>query len=147
MAKQVINIGAYADDNTGDPLRTAFNKANQNYDEIYADDFVVAARIADDAIEYSKLGAEFTTSAAITTDLDFSIAQIFTKTMTAQTTFTYSNVGVGMVKDFILTGAFTPTFPPGTKIIAGTYDGTVSNLIQIVAQADGNYWMSISKAQ
>jgi hypothetical protein len=67
--------------------------------------------------------------------------------MTAQTTFTYSNVGVGMVKDFILTGAFTPTFPPGTKIIAGTYDGTVSNLIQIVAQADGNYWMSISKAQ
>ena len=67
--------------------------------------------------------------------------------MTAETTFTYSNVGVGMVKDFILTGAFTPTFPLGTKIIAGTYDGTVSNLIQIVAQADGNYWMSISKAQ
>ena len=147
MAKQTINIGTTANDGTGDPLRTAFNKANQNYDEIYADDFVVTARIADDAIEYSKLGAEFTRSEAITTDLDFSTAQVFTKTMTAETTFTYSNVGVGMVKDFILTGAFTPTFPLGTKIIAGTYDGTVSNLIQIVAQSDGNYWMSISKAQ
>lgn len=147
MAKQTINIGTTANDGTGDPLRTAFNKANQNYDEIYADDFVVTARIADDAIEYSKLGAEFTRSEAITTDLNFSAAQVFTKTMTAETTFTYSNVGVGMVKDFILTGAFTPTFPLGTKIIAGTYDGTVSNLIQIVAQADGNYWMSISKAQ
>ena len=98
-------------------------------------------------ISSGVLGDEFTTTAAVTTDLDFSAAQVFTKTMTADTTFTYSNVGIGMVKDFILTGAFTPTFPPGTKIIAGTYDGTVSNLIQIVAQADGNYWMSISKAQ
>lgn len=147
MAKQTINIGTTANDGTGDPLRTAFNKANQNYDEIYADDFVVTVRIADDAIEYSKLGVEFTTSAAVTTDLNFDTAQIFTKTMTGDTTFTYSNVKVGMVKDFILTGAFVPTFPAGTKTIAGTYDGSVSNLIQIIAVASGDYWMSISKAQ
>ena len=61
--------------------------------------------------------------------------------------YTSSNVGIGMVKDFILTGAFVPTFPPGTKTVAGTYDGSVSNLIQIVAIASGDYWMSISKAQ
>ena len=108
---------------------------------------VTAAVLNDNAVTYDKLGDEFTTTSAVTTDLDFSTAQIFTKTMTAETTFTYSNVGVGMVKDFILTGAFTPAFPPGTKIIAGTYDGTVSNLIQIVAVASGDYWMSISKAQ
>ena len=147
MAKQTINIGTTANDGTGDPLRTAFNKANQNYDEIYADDFVVTARIADDAIEYSKLGAEFTASAAVTTDLNFDTAQIFTKTMTGDTTFTYSNVKVGMIKDFILTGAFVPTFPAGTKTVTGTYDGSVSNLIQILAVANGDYWMSISKAQ
>ena len=205
MAKQTINIGTTANDGTGDPLRTAFDKVNDNFTELYADDtgdvdsvngqtgVVVldsddiaegstneyyteakvsantsvvantakvtnathtgdvtgstALTIANDVIDYDKLGAEFTTTAAVTTALDFSAAQIFTKTMTADTTFTYSNVGIGMVKDFILTGDFTPTFPSGTKTIAGTYDGTVSNFIQIVAQADGNYWMSISKAQ
>ena len=108
---------------------------------------VTTAKIADDAITYAKLGVEFTTTGAITTALDFTANQVFTKTMTAGTTFTYSNVGIGMVKDFILTGAFVPTFPLGTKTVAGTYDGSVSNLIQIVAIASGDYWMSISKAQ
>ena len=98
-------------------------------------------------ISSGVLGDEFTTTAAVTTALDFSAAQVFTKTMSADTTFTYSNVGIGMVKDFILTGAFVPTFPSGTKTVAGTYDGSVSNLIQIVAVASGDYWMSISKAQ
>ena len=36
MAKQSVNIGTTANDNTGDPLRTAFNKLNSNHDEIYA---------------------------------------------------------------------------------------------------------------
>lgn len=98
-------------------------------------------------ISSGVLGDEFTTTAAVTTDLDFSAAQVFTKTMSADTTFTYSNVNIGMVKDFILTGAFVPTFPSGTKTVAGTYDGSVSNLIQIIAVASGDYWMSISKAQ
>jgi len=166
MAKQVINIGTTANDGTGDHLRTAFDKVNDNFTELYTDDAGdvgsiiagtgisvdqatgdVTVSVATDGIDFDKLGAEFTTSSAVTTALDFSAAQIFTKTMTADTTFTYSNVGVGMVKDFILTGAFVPTFPAGTKTVAGTYDGSVSNLIQIVAVASGDYWMSISKAQ
>lgn len=36
MAKQSVNIGTTANDNTGDPLRTAFDKLNDNHDEIYA---------------------------------------------------------------------------------------------------------------
>ena len=36
MAQQVINIGGTANDGTGDPLRTAFTKANQNFSELYA---------------------------------------------------------------------------------------------------------------
>lgn len=35
MTKQVIGIGTTANDGTGDPLRTAFNKANQNFTELY----------------------------------------------------------------------------------------------------------------
>jgi len=35
MAKQTINIGASANDGTGDQLRTAFDKINDNFDEVY----------------------------------------------------------------------------------------------------------------
>ena len=36
MAKQDINIGSTANDGTGDPLRTAFDKINDNFTELYA---------------------------------------------------------------------------------------------------------------
>ena len=35
MAKQTINIGTTANDGTGDPLRTAFDKINDNFTELY----------------------------------------------------------------------------------------------------------------
>jgi len=36
MAKQTINIGSTANDGTGDPLRTAFDKCNDNFTELYS---------------------------------------------------------------------------------------------------------------
>ncbi len=36
MAQQTIGIGTVANDGTGDPLRTAFTKANANFTELYA---------------------------------------------------------------------------------------------------------------
>ena len=38
MARQVINIGSSANDGTGDPLRTAFDKINDNFVELYGGD-------------------------------------------------------------------------------------------------------------
>jgi len=35
MTKQTINIGSAANDGTGDPLRTAFDKINANFTEVY----------------------------------------------------------------------------------------------------------------
>lgn len=35
MAKQTINIGTVANDNTGDPIRDAFDKVNDNFTELY----------------------------------------------------------------------------------------------------------------
>ena len=35
MAKQTINTGTVANDKTGDQLRTAFTKINDNFTEIY----------------------------------------------------------------------------------------------------------------
>ena len=36
MAKQTVNIGTAPNDGTGDPLRTAFDKCNDNFDELYS---------------------------------------------------------------------------------------------------------------
>ena len=38
MARQTINIGTTANDGTGDPLRTAFDKINDNFVELYGGD-------------------------------------------------------------------------------------------------------------
>jgi len=35
MTQQTINIGASADDHTGDPIRTAFDKVNKNFNDLY----------------------------------------------------------------------------------------------------------------
>lgn len=108
---------------------------------------VTAAVLNDDAVSYDKLGAEFTTAAAISaSDVDFSSAQVFTKTLTADTTLTFSNVSTGMVKDLVLTGSYVLTLPASVKVISGTYDGTVSNLIQI-ASTNGatEQWATISQ--
>lgn len=39
MSQQTIGIGTVANDNTGDPFRTAFSKANSNFTELYSGAF------------------------------------------------------------------------------------------------------------
>jgi hypothetical protein len=101
--------------------------------------------VADDSVTYAKIGTEFKTSAALTTEVDFASAQVFTKTLAAATTLTFTNANIGMVKDLVVTGDFALTLPAGTTV-AGVYDGTVSNLIQIVVTGATEYWYSISKS-
>ena len=175
MAKQVINLGENANDGTGSPLRTAFDICNDNFTELYSDDAgdvnsitatapivrdspdgsvtisladlgVTTQKLANDAVTYGKLGTEFTTSAALSTDVNFSSAQVFTKTLSSPTTLTFSNTQIGMVKDLVITGNYALTLPTGSTV-AGTYDGTKSNLIQIVATGASEYWFSISQPQ
>jgi hypothetical protein len=141
MAQETINIGTSPNDGTGDPLRNAFNKANLNFSELYS-----GAGVGDDSVTYAKLGTEFTTSAALATNVDFATAQVFTKTLSGDTTLTFSNAEIGMVKDLVITGAFVLTLPAGSTV-AGTYNGAVSNLIQVVVTGAAEYWFSISQAQ
>ena len=167
MAQQVINIGSVANDGTGDPLRDAFGKINENFTELYQDDAgdvnsvtgsggltaspttgAVVVSLNDDSISYAKLGTEFTTAQPVSaTTLNFNQAQVFTKTLAGgTTTFTVSGADVGMVKDLILTGtgSFLIT---GGKLIAGDFVESTTNFVQIVAQSPSVFWYSISQEQ
>ena len=112
-----------------------------------ADGSITTAKLADDAVTYAKLGAEFTTSATISaSDVDWSAAAVHTKTLSANTTLTFSNVSTGMVIDLVIDGNYTLTLPASVKEISGTYDGTVTNLIQIVSTNGATeQWATISK--
>ena len=191
MAKTAINVGSAANDGTGDPLRTAMQSTNSNFNELYGllgdgstlsisgdvtmssgavtiangavenammaansvdsdqyvDGSIDTAHIADDQITYAKMGAEFTTSATISaSDVDWSAAAVHTKTLSANTTLTFSNVSTGMVIDLVIDGNYTLTLPASVKEISGTYDGTVTNLIQIVSTNGATeQWATISK--
>ena len=173
MAKQTINIGTSANDGTGDPLRSAMDKANDNFTELYngaggvADGAVTTAKLADDAVDsakitdgaidtvhiaddqitYAKLGTEFTTIQALSgTAVDWSAATIFTKTISGTEALTFSNVETGKVIDLVLTGGTTVTLPASVNLISGTYDPAVSNLIQITAtNGSTEQWAVISK--
>jgi len=92
MAKQSIGIGTTANDGTGDPLRTAFDKVNDNTDELYnllgdgttlsisgdvsisagavtiANDAVENAMIADDAVDTAQIADDAITNALIADD-------------------------------------------------------------------------------
>ena len=106
-----------------------------------------AIRIKDNGVTYAKMGAEFTTSATISaSDVDWSAAAVHTKTLGANTTLTFSNVSTGMVIDLVIDGNYTLTLPASVKEISGTYDGTVTNLIQIVSTNGATeQWATISK--
>ena len=51
-----------------------------------------------------------------------------------------------MVIDLVIDGNYTLTLPASVKEISGTYDGTVTNLIQIVStNGSTEQWATISK--
>jgi len=99
-----------------------------------------ALRIKDNGVTYAKLGAEFTTAAALSgTSVDWATATTFTKTLGADTTLTFANVSTGMQINLVISGNYTLTLPASVKELtnASTYDGSGENLISIVS-TNGN---------
>ena len=149
---QVYIDGVYQQKNTYSVVGNAitFSEApptGTNNVEVASFTTVQVDTIPDDIVTYAKLATEFTTSSAVAAStIDFAAAQVFTKTLSANTTFSITNAQIGMVKDLYLTGDFTFSITNG-KLIAGTYDGTVTNFIQIVAQTSSSFWYSISQEQ
>ena len=91
--------------------------------------------------------------AGTTHSIDLNTAQIFTKTLTADTQFYFSNYRTGVVKDLIVSGDYDLVFNTSQHdeiniIGAASYDGSQDNLIQVLCTDDssnGKFWLTISR--
>jgi len=101
----------------------------------------------DNSVTTGKLAVAYKSIVAMAAlNVDWSTGQVFTKTLTANSTLTFSNLHIG-VKDLEITGNYTLGLPTGFKIITGTYDGTVANLIQVICTntTTPTGWVTISQ--
>ena len=107
---------------------------------------VVTASITDNNITHAKLEPRYTTLVAKGTGtnqtLDFATATTFTATMNGDATFTITNPKQGQVVDLVVAGnhALTLAMTGATfnKIGTVNYDGSTTNLIQIVVADDAS---------
>jgi len=79
--------------------------------------------------------------------IDFSAGQVFNKTLSSNTTLTFSNFSIGEVKDLVITGDFDLQFPLAANIVTGIYDGTTDNLIQVLCTSvdPAQFWITINQ--
>jgi len=120
---------------------------------------IKTSNITTDSVTSPTVGAEFTTSTALTAaasiDVNFTAAQIFTLTPTSNTVLNITNPIIGISKVIIITGTgnsytlgFTVGGAAGTfNKMAGDYDDTsaAKNFVQIICVSATEFWYSISQ--
>ena len=133
MAQQQINIGTTANDGTGETVRSAFDKTNDNFTELYTDKTKFTAK-------------QDITATSGTINLDASSYSIFeiTSALSGATTLNIQNIVKGQVIDILVTGAQTITMADDFTTSAinqagsGVYDGASSNHIQVICVDDND---------
>ncbi len=121
MPRQLINVGQFANDRKGDPLRSAFIKINQNFQEVYSDVESIGSQIeqvaGDIPVDISQLTDEegllgqggisseapflvLTNNPFIFQDITFSDPEIFTKVDgdTSNTAIDYISSSVALTR-------------------------------------------------
>ena len=136
-------------DTTGRLEAVSFVKTSGTSSQILLADGTVAITLAtsflaDDSVTFAKLEDRYSELSALGSGtsfaLDFSTACTFTATASAAATFTFSNAVQGQVIDLIVTGNYALTFAETgstfNRVGSTTYDGSATNLIQIVCTDD-----------
>ena len=87
----------------------------------------------DNLVDYTKQGTEFKGDLTITANaIDWATGFYKEITLSADTTYTFTNLEKGKVIHLKMTGAYVPTFPSGCIVInGGTYTGAKQNNIYI----------------
>lgn len=153
--KQTVNVGTTANDGTGDPLRTAFQKINSNADELYDADAAMAERL-DDAetaitnltnsmtelredvedfqfahvdVDSSSLGAAFVDVSGLTFTLEANTTYQFDASVQATTDNTTTGV------DIAVNG---PANPQSLHYVQGRYSSTTGYLETVATTYDND---------
>jgi hypothetical protein len=91
-----------------------------------------AGAVSDISVTYDSLATDLIGIVAMSTsNVDWSAGAIFTKTLTGNTTLTFSNYQLDKIIVLEITGNYSLSFPSTVDIIAGVYDGTVMNYITL----------------
>ena len=88
------------------------------------------------SVSLGMLAANFKSIVALSgTEVNWANGQVFTKTLSGNTTLTFTCVQTGMQINLVISGNYTLTLPSSVKELtnASTYDGSGENLISIVS--------------
>lgn len=86
----------------------------------------------DNSVAYGKLAGGLVDKASVSAvDIDWSSNSIFTKTITSNTIFTFSNCQLNKTITLLITGDYTLGFPNTVKKITGIYYGATQNYITL----------------
>ena len=157
MAKQTILTGTVANDNTGDTIKAALEKANDNFTELYDDlpsntDSLAqgttnlynqshtgevtgstALTIASNVVDNDNLAVELKGSTSVTGNtIDCSLAKIYNVTLTSTSSISFTNDEVGMQKILIVDpdgNNPSPLFFAGNPVLEGTFSSSSTNYI------------------
>ena len=136
MAQQIINIGAIADDGTGDSIRFSGIKINENFAEVYAqqnfvnlthfefDNNTIKGILSNADIEMSGNGTGIVDMSELTIDSTINLSDNEIKTNTSNANLKFSANGTGSVeiaKADINGGAIDNTTIGGTTSSLGTF--------------------------
>lgn len=143
MARQTINIGAIADDGTGDSIRVSGIKINENFAEVYAqqqlvnlthfefDNNTIKGLLSNADIEMSGNGTGHVDISDLTIDSEINLSDNEIKTNTSNTNLKFAPNGTGSVEiakadinggeiDGTVIGGVTPTAGTTTTLTANT---------------------------
>lgn len=153
MAKQTINVGAAANDGTGDPIRTAWTKANANFTELYDNQFdgawssitgapTIPSELTDLGISDGANGQVLTTDGngnftfkTSTTGIQFADLSVTVAGAANTSTLTY-NAGNG---NFIYVPPLLTSYAKTTDLPTSILDlGIVDGANEQVLTTDGN---------
>ena len=111
MAQQTINIGSAPNDGSGDPIRTAFEKCNDNFTELYS----------------SPGGGSGTVTSVTVNAANGISATVSNPTTTPAMTFSLGNITPATVNGIALSGSSTPSLAiTGVSSISGSHTGNSS---------------------
>ena len=140
MAQQTLNIGSTANDGTGDTLRAAMDKVNDNFNEIYASpiisDFItitgneIRANRSNDDLVLEPSGTGVVTAPSLTIDSNINITDNVIKTTVSNSDLVLDPAGTGSVvisKVDINSGAIDNTIIGDTTAVAGTFTTLTAN--------------------